>query len=159
MKWRYLIWTVLPVALLLVLMWLNPHVSNRYFVQRVMPFIAIDFAKVLMIAVMLAQHPAPEHGIPRWQFWRSVDPVVLVLIGTTLPSIIYYLMLVGGNSQWFRAPDWVYTVARVGMLVFGYIATVVWCEMMYRAIRSRLDNRRRHLERYDVRYAEGERSK
>ena len=155
MKWRYLLWAAIPLAVLVLAMWLNPYVSNRYFVQRVMPFIAIDIAKVLMIAVMLAQHPAPEHGIPRWQFWRSVDPVVLVLIGTTLPSIIYYLMLVGGNSQWFRAPDWGYTVARVGMLVFGYIATVVWCEMMHRAIKGRLANRRTHADRYDVQ--EGER--
>lgn len=151
MKWRYLIWTVAPVVVLLVMMRWNPHVTDTYYVQRVMPFIMIDIAKVLMVAVMLAQHPGPSEGVAWWQFWKNIDPVVLVLVGTTLPSIIYYLMLVGGNSQQFRAPDWGYTTARAGMLIFGYVATVVWCEMMYRAIRSRLDNRRRNVERYDVR--------
>lgn len=150
MKWRYLLWAVLPVALLLVLMWLNPHVSDKYFVQRVMPFIAMSLAKIILIAVLIVQHPSPQGGVPWWTVWRWIDPLVLLLVAMLAASTLYFVLLWGGNSQQFRAPDWGYTLARVGMLLDGCVLISVGCELLYRGVQSRKAERRRPLERYGL---------
>lgn len=155
MKGRYLLWITWPGALMLVLMWRNTTISDLYHLQRVQPFVLIDIAKSMMIAVLLIQHAGPPPGVPWWRVWRWVDPVVLVLVGTTVPSIIYYLMLVGGNSQRFRAPEWGYDSARMLMWVFGYIAIAVWCELAYRGIRARRRQDTRRRSEYDLRDANG----
>ena len=146
-----MLWAVLPVALLLLLMWWNPHVSDKYFVQRVMPFIAMSLAKIILIAVLIVQHPSPLGGVPRWTVWRWIDPVVLLLVAMLAASTLYFVLLWGGNSQQFRPPDWGYTVARVGMLLDGCVLISVGCELLYQGVQSRKAERRRSLERYDVR--------
>lgn len=150
MKWRYLIWAAIPLVVLVLAMWLNPHVSNLYFVQRVMPFIAMSLAKIILIAVLIVQHPSPKNGVPRWTVWRWIDPLVLLLVAMLAASALYFVLLWGGNSQQFRAPDWGYTLARVGMLLDGYVLISVGCELLYRGVQSRKAERRRHLERYGL---------
>lgn len=147
---RLVLWATIPGAFMLALMLTNDHVTDVYHLQRVQPFALMSLAKVLLIVVLVMQHPGPPRGVPRWQVWRWSDPLTVCLIGMLAASTLYFVMLWGGNSDQFRAPEWGYTLARQLMWADGYVLIIVGLEMVYRAVVARRDRRLRRTRRNDL---------
>lgn len=155
-KPRHIVFAAWPLVLATLLILQNDNVSNMYNLQRAIPFLLTTLGKTALVALLVIQHPDPPCDVPRWKFWRWLDPVTIILIFMFLDSASYYASLWGNQSQRFTYETWMFDVIRASLLVVGYVVLVVAQEMICRAAEARRQRRMKRRRFFDV---EGERSK
>lgn len=153
LKPRYIVFAAWPVLLSLLLVWQNDNVSALYNFQRAIPFLLTTLGKTALVALLVIQHPDPPSHVSRWQFWKWLDPVTIILIFMFLDSASYYASLWGNQSGRFTYHPVAFDALRVSLVIVGYVVLVVAQEMIYRALEAR---RLRRLKRKPVYGMDGE---